>query len=303
MIELVVASGKGGTGKTSILASLAVLANRVVVADCDVDAADLHLLLEPVIGQRTPFFAGHEATVIPGACTGCGLCVEPCRAGAIRLIDGRAKIDPFMCEGCGLCWQLCADQAIEFKPRFNGEWYVSDTRVGPMVHARLEPGAESSGKLVTLVRNDARRLAAERGIGIVLVDGPPGVGCPVIATMGGASRLLAVAEPTPSGVHDLGRLLELADHFQVPSAIAINKWDLNPELTAAIEGLGERRHTPVVGRIPYDLAVTTAQVAGRTAVEVGGAGADAIIGLFESLRPMLDEGRRQLPQTAKGGAH
>ena len=301
MIELVVASGKGGTGKTSVLASLAVLAERAVVADCDVDAADLHLLLEPVIGRRTPFYAGREAVVIPAACTGCEVCVEPCRAGAIRMAGGLAVVDPQLCEGCGLCVHLCEEKAVDFPPRLVGEWYVSDTRVGPMVHARLEPGGESSGKLVTRVRSEARRLAAERRLGMVLVDGPPGVGCPVIATMGGASRLLAVAEPTASGFHDLERLLELAAHFEVPAGVVVNKWDLYPDLTSAIEELAERRGTLVLGRIPYDPAVTTAQLAGRTAVEVGGAGAEAMVRIFERLWPMLDAGRRQLPQTRGAG--
>jgi MinD superfamily P-loop ATPase len=282
--EVVVASGKGGTGKTSIAASLAVLASRVVVADCDVDAADLHLVLTPTIRQRAPFYAGHEARVRPEACTGCGVCVEACRAGALRARDGSVALDPLLCEGCGLCVRLCPEEAIEFPERLCGEWFLSETRVGPMVHARLEPGGESSGKLVTLVRREARRLAVEGGYDLILVDGPPGIGCPVIATLSGATELLAVTEPTPSGLADLERLLELADHFQVPAAVCVNKWDLSGELTVAVEALARERRVPVLGRIPYDLRVTAAQVAGRSVVEEGGQAAAEIVELWQKLQ-------------------
>lgn len=282
--ELVVASGKGGTGKTSITASLAVLAGRVVVADCDVDAADLHLVLQPTVRQRAPFYAGHEARVRPEACTGCGVCVEACRAGAIAAQDGKVVVEPLLCEGCGLCVRLCPEEAIEFPERFCGESFLSGTRVGPMVHARLEPGGESSGKLVTLVRREARRVALEGGFDLVLVDGPPGIGCPVIATLTGASELLAVTEPTPSGLADLERLLELADHFQVPTSVCVNKWDLSREVTAAVETLAQVRRVPVVGRISYDPRVTAAQVAGRSVVEEGGRAAAEITELWQKLQ-------------------
>jgi MinD superfamily P-loop ATPase len=281
--EVVVASGKGGTGKTSIAASLAVLAGRVVVADCDVDAADLHLVLNPTIRQRTPFYAGHEAWVRPEACTGCGVCVDECRSGAIVASNGKVVVEPLLCEGCGLCVRLCPEEAIGFPERRCGEWYRSETRVGPMVHARLEPGGESSGKLVTLVRREARRLASEGGYELILVDGPPGIGCPVIATLSGATELLAVTEPTPSGIADLERLLVLADHFQVPAAVCVNKFDLNLDLTAAVGELARARRVPVVGRVSYDPRVTAAQVAGRSVVEEGGQAAQEIGELWRKL--------------------
>ena len=283
MRELVVASGKGGTGKTSVVASLAVLAGSLVVADCDVDAADLHLLLHPEVLGRQPFFAGHEAVVRTADCTGCNECVGACRAGAIVPGCGVVAVDPLLCEGCGLCVRLCPAVAIDFPRRRCGEWYVSTTRVGTMVHARLDPGGESSGKLVTLVRREARRTAAEQCAGLLLVDGPPGVGCAVIASLSGASELLAIAEPTPSGLHDLDRLLGLADHFGVPASVCVNKWDISPALTEAVESLARNRGARVVGRISYDLGVTAAQVAGTTIVEAGGKAADELRALSARL--------------------
>ncbi len=283
MRELVVASGKGGTGKTSIAAALAVLAGRVVVADCDVDAADLHLVLQPTVLERTPFFAGHEAQVRSSSCTGCGRCVAECRAEAITLAAGVAAVEPLRCEGCGLCVRLCPQAALAFPERRCGEWYRSQTRVGPMVHARLEPGGESSGKLVTEVRREARRVAVAGGHDLILVDGPPGIGCPAIATLTGSSELLAVTEPTPAGLHDLERLLELADHFQVRASLCVNKHDLNPDLSRAAERLALARRVPLVGRVPYDPEVTAAQVAGRSVVEHGGRAAAEIAAMWKNV--------------------
>jgi MinD superfamily P-loop ATPase len=285
MRELVVVSGKGGTGKTSVVASLAVLATNAVVADCDVDAADLHLILHPETLRREVFFAGREAVVRLAECTGCLECVAACRAGAIAPLFGTVAVDPLLCEGCGLCVRVCPVQAIDFPPRRCGEWFVSNTRVGTMVHARLDPGGESSGKLVTLVRREARRIAGEQHAELILVDGPPGVGCPVIASLSGASELLAIAEPTPSGLHDLERLLVLAAHFGVPASVCVNKWDISPALSEAITSLARERGARVVGRIAYDLGVTAAQVAGKTTVEAGGKAAKEIRAVWDNLRP------------------
>ena len=286
MRELVVLSGKGGTGKTSVLGSLAVLAGHAVLADWDVDAADLHLLLQPVVRERRAFFAGHEAVIREDACTACGVCAPPCRAGAIETVGGTYRVDPLRCEGCGLCVRICPAKAINFPARRCGELLVSETRVGPMVHARLEPGGESSGKLVTQVRQEARRLAAERGESWLLVDGPPGIGCPVIASLTGSTGVLVVAEPTPSGRHDLVRVLQLTRHFGVPASGCVNKWDLHPERAERIEGESRARGARLAGRVRYDRAVTEAQVQGRAVVELAGtlAGAD-VRAVWEGLCP------------------
>ncbi len=270
--ELVVVSGKGGTGKTSLAASLAVLAKEPVVADCDVDAADLHLLLDPQVLERHEFTSGHEAVIRQDACTGCGLCRDLCRYAAIGMLrDGDARpvfrVDAISCEGCGVCVHFCPEHAIDFPERTCGEWMISRTRVGPMVHARLGIASENSGKLVTLVRSEARRIAGEQGRSMILVDGPPGIGCPVIASMGGATQALVVTEPTVSGEHDLMRVLELARHFGIPAVVCVNKWDLNPSTTERIEARALAAGAGTAGRIRYDPGVTAAQIEGLAVVE------------------------------------
>jgi len=272
MKELVVISGKGGTGKTSLAASFAVLAHRPVVADCDVDAADLHLVLSPRIKKRHEFRSGHEAVVCQEDCIGCGACLAHCRFGAVRMNgksagDATFFIDPVACEGCGVCVRFCPVEAIDFPERLCGEWMVSDTRCGPMVHARLGVAAENSGKLVSTVRREARRIAEEENHPLVIVDGPPGIGCPVIASVTGATLVLAVTEPTVSGEHDLERVLALARHFDIPAAVCVNKWDLNPEMTKRIEDQARQAGARVVGRVRYDPAVTLAQMQERAVVE------------------------------------
>ena len=282
MRELVVISGKGGTGKTSLVASFAALARRAVVADCDVDAADLHLVLEPRIARRGPFSGGLRARIMPGHCTACGKCEEICRFDAI-LYDGPGngrvpktfRVDPIACEGCGVCAWFCAEGAVEFAPAQNGEWFTSDTRLGPLVHARLGIAEENSGKLVSLVRNEAKRLGASRGLDLAIIDGSPGIGCPVIASITGADLVLVVTEPTLSGLHDLGRVAELTAHFGIQTLVCVNKWDLNAGLTARIEADAQRIGVEPVGRIRYDRAVTEAQVKQRALVEWAEAGAAA----------------------------
>jgi MinD superfamily P-loop ATPase len=272
MRELVIISGKGGTGKTSVTASFAVLADRPVIADCDVDAADLHLILSPRIQTRHAFRAGHEAVIREEQCSDCGTCLAFCRFGAVRKNtgDGRSStysIDPVACEGCGVCVRFCPEQAIDFPERLCGEWMVSDTRCGPMVHARLGVAAENSGKLVSMVRQEARLIANEGNHSLVIVDGPPGIGCPVIASVTGATLVLAVTEPTVSGEHDLQRVLSLTSHFKIPTAICVNKWDINPEMTDRIEAAARQAGARVVGRIRYDRAVTQAQMEEKAVVE------------------------------------
>ena len=267
MKELVVISGKGGTGKTSVTASFAVLAGNAVLADGDVDAADLHLILQPEIKHREEFRGGHEAVIRAEDCLGCGLCEAHCRFDAIRPEDAVYAVDPSGCEGCGVCVRICPAQAIDFPVRPGGEWFVSGTRCGPMVHARLTPGGENSGKLVSLVREKAREIAEEKKMDLVIMDGPPGIGCPVIAAITGASMLLMVTEPTLSGAHDLERVLHLANHFRIPSMVCVNKWDINPSQTEEIEKMAQSLGAEIAGRIAYDPGVTAAQVAGKTVVE------------------------------------
>lgn len=270
--ELVVISGKGGTGKTSITASFAVLARTAVVADCDVDAADLHLLLDPRVERREQFYSGHEAIIDQSLCHQSGTCRAVCRFDAVGMRstqEGAAAyhIDPIACEGCGVCVRACPNRAIAFPVSRCGEWMVSRTRCGPMVHARLGVAAENSGKLVSIVRKEARKMAEAEGHDLVIVDGPPGIGCPVIASVTGASRVLIVTEPTVSGEHDLSRVLRLTSHFGIPTAVCINKWDINPDMTEHIERLAESGGVMLAGRIPYDPAVTAAQVDMLTVVE------------------------------------
>ncbi len=288
--ELVILSGKGGTGKTSVAASLAVLAREAVVADCDVDAADLHLVLSPAVRERHEFRAGHEAVVRPELCLRCGSCRAHCRFDAVRAPragngETAYAVDPLACEGCGVCARLCPEKAIEMRERVCGEWMVSDTRCGPLVHARLAPAAENSGKLVATVRREARRLAEATGRPLVLVDGPPGIGCPVIASVTGADRLLLVTEPTVSGEHDLLRVLALARHFGVPAAVCVNKWDLNRAATERIEAAARGAGATVAGRIRYDQGVTSAQIEARAVVETGAPAGEDIRELWAAIWP------------------
>lgn len=288
MKELVIISGKGGTGKTSVAASFAVLASNVVVADCDVDAADLHLVLEPQVLKRHDFSGGFSAAVRADQCSGCGTCLDLCRFDAVSLEQGCAQIDGISCEGCGVCSHFCPEKAIEFAPAINGQWFLSATCQGPMVHARLGIAQENSGKLVSLIRKQAKQVAANEDRDLIIIDGSPGTGCPVIASLTGADQLLAVTEPTMSGRHDLKRVADLAAHFGTPLAVCINKWDLNPDLTHLIENDARHRNLPVVGRIRYDRAVTDAQIHRRTVVEhtAEGAGAD-IKKLWQSVSDLL----------------
>ncbi len=264
MKELVVISGKGGTGKTSLVASFAAQAGSVVTADCDVDAADLHLLLGPEIERKHKFSGGKVASIDPELCNSCGTCVELCRYDAVSNLYA---IDKIACEGCGVCAYFCPQDAISFDDEENGEWYVSSTRFGPMTHARLLPGAENSGKLVTIVRNEAKRIAEEGGIELVLIDGSPGIGCPVIASVSGADLAVVVTEPTMSGIHDLERVVELTRHFGIETAVVVNKCDINEDMTSNIEEFARRSKIEILGGIRYDEAVTGAQMEGRTAVE------------------------------------
>ena len=290
MKELVVISGKGGTGKTSVTASLAALASSPVIADCDVDAADLHLVLQPQIRESHEFLSGHEAVIRPADCSGCGICMDLCRFDAVRPDEDVFIIDPIACEGCNVCVHFCPEQAIDFPQSLSGKWFISDTRLGPMVHAKLGVAAENSGKLVSLVRNEAKRVAGEENRKIVIVDGPPGIGCPVIAAITGASKVLVVTEPTVSGEHDLERVLHLARHFEIPASVCVNKWDINPEAANRIEERALALGARLAGRIRYDPDVTRAQIENKAVVETDAPSAEDIRQVWENLKfPVGDD--------------
>jgi MinD superfamily P-loop ATPase len=264
MKELVVISGKGGTGKTSLMAAFASLAENKVLCDADVDAADLHLIMDPEIKESHDFQGGATAIINQDKCTECGLCRELCRWNAI---SEDFVVDRIACEGCGVCVYFCPEEAIDFPIKTCGEWFLSETRFGPMAHARLGIAEENSGKLVTLVRREGRKLAEEKNLDLLLTDGPPGVGCPVIASLGGATAVLIVTEPTVSGRHDMERVVQLAAHFQVPAMVCVNKFDLNPDQAQFIEDFAREKDVTVLGRIPFDPTFTKAMVQGQTIFE------------------------------------
>lgn len=289
MHELVVISGKGGTGKTSIVASFASICGGCVVADADVDAPDLHLILEPTDTRREDFSGGSRARIRSELCIGCGTCRDLCRFDAITSSAAAGdretfQVDPTRCEGCGVCAYFCESDAIEFGAVVNGELLESDARPGPLAHARLGIAEENSGKLVTEVRQRARELARRQGLELIIIDGPPGVGCPVIASLTAASLVLVVTEPTLSGQHDLERVLQLTGQLRVPAAICINKWDLNPELSERIEAGATAASAAVAGRVRYDNGFTSAQLNAQAVVDLPGAAGRDVRQLWANLR-------------------
>jgi MinD superfamily P-loop ATPase len=285
MREVVVLSGKGGTGKTTIVGSFAALAQGKVLADCDVDAADLHLLLDPAIGSKNEFWSGQVARIDIEKCSKCGLCEDLCRFGAIRDLS----IDPVSCEGCGLCCRACPDEAIRMEECLSGHWFVSETRYGPLVHARLGIAEENSGKLVALVKQAARSIATEHELKYVITDGPPGIGCPVISSLSGADLALLVTEPTLAGMHDLERVMGVCNHFGVPALVCINKCDINEDNAGRIEESCTRQGVEVVSKIPMDNVVTEALVRGLPVVEYSRNGVSEQIGqLWKTISRRLE---------------
>ena len=263
MKEVVVLSGKGGTGKTSMVGSLAAITQSKVLADCDVDAADLHLLLQPVTQQKHEFWSGQVAVIDEEKCTQCGLCQEVCRFDAINDF----RVDSISCEGCGFCFHICPDEAIIMQENLSGHWFISETKYRPLVHARLGIAQENSGKLVALVRQQARLLAEKQGFNYIINDGPPGIGCPVISSLSGVNLALLVTEPTLSGIHDLERVLGVCHHFGVPAIVCINKCDINEDNTRQIENYCLGQGVEVATKIPFDNVVTEALVKGLPVVE------------------------------------
>lgn len=293
MKEMVVISGKGGTGKTSLTASFASLNGTSVIADCDVDASDLPLVLSPVIERQEDFKSGHEAVIRTDDCIACGTCMDKCRFHAVHEARryGRQtlyKIDSLSCEGCGVCVHFCPENAIEFPEQVCGQWMISETRYGPMVHAHLAIGAENSGKLVSTVKNEARRIAEEKKLPWIIVDGPPGIACPVIASITGASLALVVVEPTLSGVHDMERVIALTKHFNIPTLVIINKWELNPRIAGEIERGALSAGASFAGKIGYDSSVTAAQIKGIPVVEYGGAAAQDIRKIWRNIEKRME---------------
>jgi len=262
--ELVVISGKGGTGKSTIVSAFASLAKNKIMADCDVDAADLHLIFNPEIKERENFIGGNVARLDKDKCIECGTCLELCRFDAIRK---NFSIDHISCEGCSVCSHFCPVQAIDMKPSVSGEIFISNTRFGPFVHARLVPGGENSGKLVTEVRKKAKKLAEEHKFDLIIIDGSPGTGCPVISSLAGADKILVVTEPTMSGIHDMKRVIELALNFKLHPSVCINKYDINTDMSNKIEEYCLTEKIDFLGRLPYDNVTTKAMIENKTVIE------------------------------------
>jgi len=291
MKQLVILSGKGGTGKTTVTAALAHLASQemsIVLADADVDAANLELVLDPTKREEHDFTGGQLAVIDPETCTACGICAEVCRFEAVVSGDEAYRVAPLACEGCAACFYQCPVEAIRMEEQTAGRWFRSDTRFGPLFHAHLFAGQENSGKLVTLVKQQGRLLALDTGAKLLLVDGPPGIGCPVISASAGADIALHVAEPTVSGVHDLERIMGTTDHFGVPSLVAINKADLNPARAGEIAAFCTERGVELVGYIPYDTVVTEAMVHGQPVTAyTDGPVTEALRGVWGRIREAL----------------
>ena len=271
MKEIVVISGKGGTGKTSITASFAYLGGKdIVVADCDVDAADMHLLMKPDFAKSEDFYSGEIAIINQDICTACGECADVCRFDAIPVINNQYIVQPLDCEGCGYCARICPVEAIKMEVQNVGRWYISNTRVGNiLVHAKLGIGAENSGKLVAKVKNEAKQIAKENNKDFIIIDGSPGIGCPVVSSLSGANFVVLVTEPTVSGLHDLKRAYELVKKFKIKAGCIINKSDINPQVSGEIEEFLKKEDIIHFLNLPYDEAFTNAMTNGQTIVEYG----------------------------------
>jgi MinD superfamily P-loop ATPase len=297
MKQLVVLSGKGGTGKTSLTAALSHLAagdhgaRSVVLVDSDVDAPNLELVLAPQMVEREDFWGGQVARINHEACLQTGGCLEVCRFDAIHREDGELQVDPIACEGCAACAFSCPTGAITMEEEVAGEWFRSESRFGPLFHANLKPAKENSGKLVTLLRGQARQMASQHAFDLVMVDGPPGIGCPVIAAVSGVDLALIVTEPSLTGIHDLKRILETTEHFGIRSLVCINKADINPDGAGEIEAFCESRGVKLIGAIPFDLSVTEAMAQGQpvTAFRPHGEASQAIARIWDRTWAILKE--------------
>jgi MinD superfamily P-loop ATPase len=285
MKQLTIISGKGGTGKTSITASFATIAKNAVFADCDVDAADLHLILKPKIKKTKVFHGLKIASINKNICIKCKKCYEYCRFEAI---NQSISIIKESCEGCGVCKYICPVNAIQMINRDSGVSYISETRFGPMAHAMLKTAEEASGKLVTVVRKSAKTLAQEKKKNLIIIDGPPGIGCPVIASITGVDLVLIVTEPTLSGIHDLQRIVNVSNYFNIPSIVCINKFDVNLDNSKKIEEYCKNKNIPLVGKLPYDIKMTKAMVNEKSILEYSnGYLSDEIIKMWNTIKERL----------------
>lgn len=285
--EIVIISGKGGTGKTTLTASFAFWLKKkdipFVVADADVDAADMHILLEPEVVKEEKFQGKSVAVINQNLCTSCDICRQLCRFDAIEENSGIYQVIPSRCDGCTLCEIACPVKAIEMVPQIVGKWFLSNTRFAPMVHAKLSPGGENSGNLVTMVKHQARLLAESRGIPYILVDGPPGIGCPVTSAISGADFVVIVSEPTLSAIHDMERAVQTASHFRVPHGIVINKATLNSENTEKIRRFAVQNSIPLLGELPFDRCVVKALINKKTALESCPSISEKMVGIFDRI--------------------
>jgi len=263
MKEILIISGKGGTGKTSIVGAFAALAENKVLADCDVDAANLHLLLKPQIKKKNEFFGSQLPVIDKGKCIECGKCQKSCRFDAIQ----NYEVQKFFCEGCLVCYHVCPVNAIFLRNRLSGHWFLSETKFGPFVHAKLGIAEENSGKLVAEVRRNAMLVAEKEQADLIITDGPPGIGCPVVSALSGVDLVLIVTEPTVSGIHDLNRIVKVAKHFGIKHVVCINKYDLDEKKTEEIEDYCSRNNIEVVGKIKFDSLLTKAIIKGKSVVE------------------------------------
>ena len=290
MKQIVIISGKGGTGKTVVTGAFASLAKNKIMADCDVDAADLHLLLKPEIKKRHEFKSGVTAFIDKELCSQCGQCVQVCRFSAVEIgknVSGEKEftIDPIACEGCAFCSFVCPTEAIKMEENISGEWYISDTRFGPFVHARLGIASENSGKLVALVKQKAKELAEKHNCDWIIIDGAPGIGCPVIASLSGIDYALVITEPTLSGLHDADRVIQVVKHFKISVRLIINKYDLNKEMTEKIEEYCKNNNIPLVGKISFDESMVKAIIEGKTIIEYGyGKAREEITAIWDTLQ-------------------
>ncbi len=289
MKEIVILSGKGGTGKTSIAASFAVLAgNDAVIADCDVDAANMHLLLKPDFGKKSEFYSGELALIKQELCTECGKCEEICRFDAISYINNQYQINSLNCEGCGYCEKICPSHAITMQEQISGNLYISKTRLGStMIHAKLNIGAENSGKLVAKVKSEAKSTASEEGKSYIIVDGSPGIGCPVVSSLAGANFVVLVTEPSVSGLHDLKRIYVLIKKFRIKAACIINKYDMNIEKTIEIKSFLKEENIVHLADIPYDINFTKTMIESKTIVEIQSPIKKTVENIWEKIKKQL----------------